>query len=689
MKRKFIAILMIMCLGAGLAGCSSDKNEISTNITASKIAVSSGDRESVGEADTYIKLGSSIEVKGNGVVVDNNKVTINSGGTYSISGEISDGQIIVNASKEEKVSIILNGVNITCSNSSPIYVKQCKKAVISLAKGSENIINDGTEYVFADLENEEPNAAIFSKDDLIFIGEGSLTVNANFNNGITSKDDLKIEGGNINVNSKSDGVRGKDSITITDGNITINSGQDGMKSNNANDADKGYVLIEGGIININSQEDAIQAESNLYVRDGEVTLSTRGGSAANTTVKTEERPMMGIQLQSETSSTEEKISSKGLKAVNNIIIEGGNFNIDSYDDAIHSNNLVNIVNGTFNIASGDDAVHADSECIIDNGTINITKSYEGIEAETITINDGEINLVSSDDGINAGGSDSQTGGNMGGAPQNKMNNPQERTTGMGPDSENIDPKSNNIQNPERNEKPNVSQNLGQSENAGEPGFPQINEKGGMGEPMQSSGTGVININGGKIVINAEGDGIDSNGSVYMNGGLVIVNGPVNNGNGALDYDNDFTVIGGTLIAAGSSGMAQNVGTTTTQNSVKVTLSSQDAGKIIHIEDENGNEIVTFAPEKKYSSFIISSDALKTGSSYKVYVGGSAEGEEYNGLYSNSKYTKGEEVVSFTVSETVTSVAQEGVETSSGGMGGGGRGQRGQGAGQNPMMNQQQ
>ena len=113
MKRKFIAILMIMCLGAGLAGCSSDKNEISTNITASKIAVSSGDRESVGEADTYIKLGSSIEVKGNGVVVDNNKVTINSGGTYSISGEISDGQIIVNASKEEKVSIILNGVNIT------------------------------------------------------------------------------------------------------------------------------------------------------------------------------------------------------------------------------------------------------------------------------------------------------------------------------------------------------------------------------------------------------------------------------------------------------------------------------------------------------------------------------------------------------------------------------------------------
>lgn len=681
MKRKFIAILMVLCIGTsvtGMVGCSVQKNSVS-NVTSSKIAVSSGEKESVGKADTYIELGASIKVDGNGAVVSDNKVTINAGGTYSISGDISDGQIVVEASKEEKVYIILNGVNITCSNSAPIYVKQCDKTIISLAEGTENIVTDGSEYVYDDEVNEEPNAAIFSKDDLVFIGEGSLTVNANFNNGITSKDDLKIEGGNITVNAKADGVRGKDSVIITDGNLTVTSGEDGIKSNNTTDTTKGYVLIEGGKININSQEDGIQAETNLYVRNGEVSIVTRGGSENNTTSKGDQgmpgmpgMPMMqGADAQSAETSEEDTISSRGLKAGNTIIIEGGTFDIDSYEDAIHSNDIVNIVNGTFNISAGDDGIHADSELTIDNGKIDIIKSYEGIEGETITINDGEINLVSTDDGINASGGSTEEETEAG--MNTRMIQPEGNVQGGTAGAEGAEQMQNRaIGNPPaEGQAPGVES--AQSQDAAR----ENKMHGQMGGGMESSGTGVININGGKIVVDAAGDGIDVNGSAYMNGGTVIVHGPTNGGNGALDYDNEFIVNGGTLIAVGSIGMVQAPGTDSTQNSVNISLASQESGKLIRIEDESGNEVLTFAPEKQYSSVVVCSEDLKTGSTYKVYLGGSAEGEGYRGLYSDSNYTKGEEIAIFTVSDKVTNVTQEGVTVSSG-RGGGMGGQRGEG-----------
>lgn len=679
MKRKFIAVLMVLCIGtsvAGMIGCSAQKNSVS-NVTTSKISVSAGEKESVGKADTYIELGSSVNVEGNGAVVSDNKVTINAGGTYSISGNISDGQIIVEASKEEKVYIILNGVNITCSNSAPIYVKQCDKTVISLAEGTENVVTDGSEYVYDDEVNEEPSAAIFSKDDLVFIGEGSLTVNANFNNGITSKDDLKIEGGNITVNAKADGVRGKDSVIITDGNLTVTSGQDGIKSNNTTDETKGYVLIEGGKIDINSQEDGIQAETNLYARNGEVSIVTRGGSENNTTVKGEQGMpgmpgMQGGAAQAADETTEEDtISSKALKAGNTIIIEGGTFDIDSYEDAVHSNNIVNIVNGTFNISAGDDGIHADSELTIDNGKIDIVKSYEGIEGETITINDGEINLASSDDGINASGGSTSEGTEAG------MNMRMIQPEGTASEGSQSTENAGQMQNRAIDSHPSEGQTPGSEAAQGEDTAKQNKMNGPMGGGMESSATGVININGGKIVVDAAGDGIDANGSVYMSGGTVIVHGPTNGGNGALDYDNEFIVTGGTLIAAGSIGMVQAPGTDSTQNSVNISLASQEAGKLIRIEDESGNEVLTFAPEKQYSSLVVCSEALKTGSTYKVYLGGSAQGEGYRGLYSDSNYTKGEEIATFTVSDKVTNVTQEGVTISSG-RGGGMGGQRGEG-----------
>lgn len=635
MKKKFITTLVALSLCVSIVGCTNQSttsgNNTSTTQTEtasdstvlSNINVSYGDNESIGEADTFIELGDSTTVDGEGVTVENNKITITSAGTYSIKGTLADGQIIVNAGDEDKVYIILNGVNITCSNNAPIYVKNAKKTIISLADNTENYVKDGETYVLEDESTDEPNAAIFSKSDLIFIGNGSLTVDAKYNNGITSKDDLKVQSGNITVNAIDDGLRGKDSVAIANGNITITSGKDGIVSSNDEDSEKGYVLVEGGKINITAGRDGIQGETNAFVKDGDITINTGGGSQ-NAAAKVESGPGMGkpgsqnasADTVATTTTEEESTSNKAIKAGVNIITEGGTFNIDSSEDAFHSNNNLVINAGTLNISSGDDGLHADSTLTINDGNINIAKAYEGIEGETITINNGEVNLVSSDDGLNASG---------------------------GNDSSGIDG--------------NTAQG---------------NPAGGPGAKEGSSSTGVININGGKINVNSNGDGIDSNGSIYMKDGTAIVNGPISDGNGPLDYDGTFESTGGVLIAAGSAGMAQTPSSESTQNSIKITLASQTANTLVRIESEDGEEIVTFAPSKQYASFVVSSAKLKTGSTYKVYVGGSSTGTAANGLYSDGTYTKGQEIGSATISGTVTEITQEGVTVSShGGPGGGG------------------
>lgn len=638
MKKKFIAVLMALCLSAGILGCqlkntSSDSSSSTSTVEStakvlSTIDISSGESETVGEASTFIELGDNINVNGSGATVDKNNVTITAAGTYSIKGTLADGQIIVNAGDEDKVYIILNGVNINCSNSAPVYVINSKKTVISLADNTQNTITSAAAAATAETE---PDGAIFSKSDLVLIGKGALSVTADNNKGIVSKDDLKIENGNITVKSAGDGIQGKDNVVITDGSITVNASKDGIVSSNDTDEAKGYVLIEGGKINITAGQDGVQGKTNVLIKTVDVTINSGGGSKNSSTK--EDWGQWGQPKDGEpaanntTSQTEETPSAKAIKAGVNIVVEGGTFNIDSSDDAVHSGNNIVISGGTFNISSGDDGMHSDSTLTINDGTIDIVKSYEGIESQTITFNKGDINVVASDDGVNAGGGNDSSSTN--GRP-------------------------------------------GQNELAG--------AKGNAGQKGSSSGTGVINFNGGNITVDSTGDGIDSNGSINMAGGTVIVNGPTNDGNGALDYDGSFKLTGGLLVAAGSSGMAQTPSDTSTVNSVKVNLVNQSAGSIVHIESSDGKEVITFAPSKQYSSVVVSSPELKTGETYKVYVGGSSNSKAVDGVYTAGTYTKGQEVGSFTVSGSVTEVTQTGATT--GGMKGLGQG-KGQKQGQRP------
>lgn len=635
LKNKFIsAILIVLISTSFLSACTSQTSdgiessgETSANtgtvktITKSEISVEydSEDEDTSwnsSDVSNIVLNGNSITSDSKGAAVSNNKVTISDPGTYSISGVLQDGQILVNTEAKETVRLLLNGADITNSTSAPIYIKSAKKTVIVLADGTENNITDGVSYTLEDTEAEEPNSAIFSKGDLTINGNGSLTVNANYKNAITSKDELKIMSGNITVNSAADGIKGKDFVSIKNGNIIINAKGDGIQSSNDEDAEKGFVFIEGGTVNITAAKDAIQAETSVLISNGDINISSGGGSANGIEKVSEEPGMRGTfdnNSNSDTdnpdnaisdSSTSDSISTKGIKAVVDITIEGGTLNIDSADDSLHSNNSLTISGGNTTISSGDDGIHSDSIMEINGGDINIKKSYEGIESAVITINTGNIHIISSDDGINiAGGNDA-------------------------------------------------------SSTNGRPGQNNIN----------TSSNNYLNINGGYVSVDANGDGLDSNGSIKITDGTVLVNGPASNGNGALDYDGSFVMTGGLLIAAGSSGMAQAPDTSSTQYSAMVNFSStMSAGTMVHIQNAEGKEILSFVPTKEYQTVVLCSPEIKSDSAYDVYYEGSSTGTNKDGLYSGGTYTGGTKFDSFTVSSIVTNVGT----VNNRGMGGGG------------------
>lgn len=293
-----IAAIATACGAPAATNTSASAATTSTAVTASK-SVTANEQTSVKFADlvsldaddtnvswsesdaTTIKLnGTTAAITGSGAKAANGSVTISEAGTYVLSGKLTDGQIIVNVTDKETVHIVLNGVTIHDNDSSAIYIQEAKgKAVITLQEGTVNTLSDGKEYVYADDATDEPDAAVYSKGDLTFNGTGTLNVTGNYNEGITSKDDLKIVSGTFNVKSVGSGIKGKDMLAIKDGNITVDAGGDGIKSNNDTDADKGFVAIAGGTFNITSANDGIQAETMLVTDGGTFNIVTGGGSA--------------------------------------------------------------------------------------------------------------------------------------------------------------------------------------------------------------------------------------------------------------------------------------------------------------------------------------------------------------------------------------------------------------------------
>ena len=486
----------------------------------------------------------------NRIQKNNNIFTITNSGDYYISGT-GNAQIVIDANDNNIVHLILDSANLTYDYS-PIYVKKAKKVIITVL--GENNISDKDNYT-----SDDTDATIYSKDDLVINGDGKLIINGNYQNGIVSKDSLKIINTDIKVISINTGIKGKDYVYLENTTIDITSSGDGIKSTNDSDETQGFITIKGGTYKINSETDGIQAETILYIENGTFDI-TSGNGSQNSSKDNSKWGYWG--------SNDDNKSAKGLKAGESIIIDNGEFNINSSDDSIHSNDEIIIKNGKFVISSGDDGIHADNNLTINDGDIDINKSYEGVEATVININGGNININSSDDGINVAGGD--------GSSYDR-------------------PGSNNF----------------------------------------SGTTGTLKINGGNIVVNASGDGLDANGNIYINGGNTIIYGPTDNGNCALDYDGVLEITDGSLIASGSSGMAQMPGEDSSINSVMINFNQTiTSDKVVTIKNSSDEEIINYKADKSYTNLVISNDKLSNGD-YTIYI----DDEKYDTFTISSITTK--------------------------------------------------
>ncbi len=535
--------------------------------------------------------GTSATSSSNSVKISGSTITITEEATYVISGTLTDGMIIVNAENTAKLQIVLNGVDVTSKTSAALYILEADKVFVTLADGKINTLANGGS--FTSIDDNNIDAAIFSKQDLTFNGSGSLTVTSPAAHGIVCKDDLVFTGGTYTINSAYHGLDANDSVRISSSTkLTIDAGKDGIHCENTDDASLGFIYISDGTMNIEAEGDGIAAGAYVHIENGTFDLLIGGGSENGSKEHSDNfggfmggghgggRPgeMRPGSSQSSTITTDESSTSmKGIKAASSLQISGGTFKIDSADDSIHSDVSVTINGGTFEIASGDDAIHAEETLTVTAGTFNITESYEGLEALNIDVKGGEFKIVARDDGLNAaGGTDSS--GTTGGRD------------GM----------------------------FGGGHGGGHEGM-------GGGMP---SGNGSIVISGGNLYVKASGDGIDANGTLTISGGYTVVTGPTQGDTATLDYDKSATITGGTFIGTGASGMAQSF-SDAKQGVVAVSVGNQSAGTNITLKDKSSNTIIEYAPELSFEVVILSSPDIVFGETYTITVGSESEEFEVN------------------------------------------------------------
>ncbi len=584
MKKCIIAVILSLCLA--LSGCGGDEIDVtnySSNVIATAFASDDAfsDRDFESEYDisecVIITLADGAStVSGSGASVNGDIITISEAGSYLVSGTLSDGQIYVETDDDAKVQIILDNVTIGNSTTAGIYVYSCDKTFLTLADGSVNTIAVEIVNISSDNSDESTvDAAIFARDDLTINGSGTLQIASVNGNGITGKDELTITGGNFYIVCTKNGLEANDVLAIADGyfDIVTNGGAD-YYSSSAYDSDfsvtpsfgisggmSGMTGMTGGMNRMSDTSDS--SDSIMLLASGGMSGGmTSGGMSGSANSQSDislpyspDTPDMGAVsdwfsgINNTTADMwdmddNSDYSSKAIKCDDVIYIEGGTFNIDSYDDAIHSDNNVFITGGTFNIATSDDAIHAEIELVISGGDIYISTCYEGLEAKRVTVGGGDIYINALDDGINASKSD---------------------VTDLGEIS--------------------------------------------------------ITITGGSLVIDStnEGDGVDSNGSIYMYGGYVLISSTTTTTDTSLDFEDDAIITGGTFLATGSSGMTTENWTEATQGSIFVTLSSVQTGTVT-LYDSKGNVIASWEPTKEYQTVHISSSEISDSGTYTLVCG---------------------------------------------------------------------
>jgi trimeric autotransporter adhesin len=671
----------------------SEVDSITFNITSDSTILIHYNGAGVTVINPFSDLGVSIEVAGADVTV-NSTVDFN-GLNLVLSGSTDDGMIKIYS--EKRILLALNGVEITNPDGPAINIQSDKRITVQLPDESESILTDGPVYgdppIGGNGEPEDQDACFFSEGQLVFTGSGGLQINGygTAQHGLNSDDYIRIESGNVvvasavmdglhakdgfylyggtlNVSSSGDGIDAASGIIeITGGNLTISSVEDdvaGLKSDSTilisggtididvnGDQSKGIksdqditlaggeitisvsggvvleplgsgyepayssainsdtlVLIDGSVINITANGEAargITCDGNIMVNSGTIEIALTGDGDTYTNPEGDTDAYHGSCLNSngsisvfggELTLSHSGDGGKGISADNEfnfgsegtdpllditttgqkITIQGGGQGIYDEAKAVTTDGAIAIGSGNLIIHSADDALKSTVSITINGGIVDITQSKEGIESPNIILNDGEVNLVSTDDGFNA-------------------------TYGNG------------------------------------------------GEANDGS---LLQINGGYAYLNSSnGDPMDSNGNIQINGGITVVHGPQSAPEVGMDVNGTCLISGGFLVVSGTnSNMTEGASQSSTQHSVLLrTNQSVPANTIFHIEDAAGNSLLNFKPVRTYYSIIFSSSELSAGTTYKVYTGGTCTGTLLNGLYTGGTYSGGTLKTTFTLS----------------------------------------
>jgi hypothetical protein len=494
-------------------------------------------------ATKIVMSGDNVTITGSGAVFQNKVIDITKSGFYTISGTLNDGQLRINTTDSlEAVKIQFDGVDISSSKGSAVFIKKAGRAIINLKSGSSNSIKDKAGYLETD---GEQNAALFSQGFLAIYGDGVLAVAGNYKDAITSKDGLLIRNANISISSVDDGIRGKDFLVIRDSKIKVNTTSgDGLLSDLTQFPNFGYVEIIKSDVTVDAKGDGIFGETNVNITSGQFNIKAGGGSG-------------------QTTPTDK--SAKGIKANKAITINSAIFDLNTSEDGIHSDDLATINASTIKISTADDGIRATNKLTMTDDNVTISKSYEGVEGFDLNFTRCNMNIVASNDAINAT----------------------------------------------------------------------------KGSRVHSSDGSIITITDGTYVLDGlSGDPLDSNGSIVMNNGTIIIHGPSKNPEVPIDYNGSFNMKKGTVVASANGlQMLQTPEGSGDVVTVKAVFSSnQAAGTVFNITDNAGKAITTFKPQRPFVAIIVSSEQLKAGTTYKISTGGTPSGTDTGGYFTG--YTGG-------------------------------------------------
>ena len=519
--------------------------------------------------------GDGASISGNGAYVYDGNVVIAEAGRYVLSGSLEDGSVIVDAHDSSKVWILLDGVEISCSDDACIQVDQADKVFLTLAEGSQNILTSGSVYSDTAL-SDGTDGAIFAHDDLTINGSGSLTVTAQYSHGISANDDLVITGGTITISAVDDAIHVNDSIRIKDAAIAVTAGDDGLLT--SNEVENGYLYIESGTLDITASGDGIHTTGDITAAGGEINISA-GDDGIHSDAS--------VFVQSGTILINDCY--EGIEALI-IDVSGGDVSINCEDDGFNANG-----------GSGD--------------------MFGGVGQMGGGRNDGTFGHG----GMHGGGTDDGTTGerptppDMSGAGMSgEMPTPPDMgTEGMS------------------GEMPTPPDMSGESMSSGMPADPETDTA--SGSTQSSADTEdvetYISISGGNIrIVNEVGqdaDGLDSNGDIKISGGTIYISLLGTGSNCAVDYASESggvaEITGGTIIACGASSMAESFDSTSTQASILYNTSSiVEAGTTLTVTDADGNVLLSWEVPCSFSSALISCPEMKVGGTYTISTGQTSE-----------------------------------------------------------------